>query len=477
MKQLMKNICLPITMALLCLQMNAQVNLTNTGTLYLTGGSDILFVNGGLSNTSTAAFTNNGNIYVAQALNNDQAAMAIGTGTLYLNGTASQSVTGSQPYKAYNLNTNNTGGIVLNNDLSITGTHTFTAGIISSSATPNYLIYEAGSSYSGDGDTKHVSGWVQKNGSSNFTFPLGNGTVERTIGVSSLSAASVFKAKYAGATTNTSNLFTPLVVVDNNEYWNLNLTSGGTATVNMNWDNSKIAMPNFVLSAIKVANYTGGNWTQEGGSASGNVTTTGTISSATLSSFGPFTLGSTAYLLPVTFVNFNVATGNGANTLNWTTENESNIAVYAAQRSDDGAVWYTLGTVKALNNSGTSEYSFSDTKSIGALAYYRIQSIGIDGQKGYTKVITVSNHLPGANYFSVNNPATGSINIVAGSRFNGAYAYRLTTLSGQLLQQGNININSGGAYQIPLSRKVPAGLYLFSIQNSQFQHIQKLVVQ
>ena len=123
----------------------AQVNMQNTGTLYISGSPDILYINGSLTNTSAASLTNNGSLYVLQNLANDQAAMAAGTGTLYLNGTATQTVSGAQLFKTNNLVTNNTAGFTLNNDLSVSGVHTFTAGVITTSATPNYLMYEAGS--------------------------------------------------------------------------------------------------------------------------------------------------------------------------------------------------------------------------------------------------------------------------------------------------------------------------------------------
>ena len=165
----------------------AQVDLQNSGTLYVSSATDILYINGNFVNTSAASLTNKGKFYVTQNLTNDQASMLAGTGTLYLNGSSAQAVNGSQPFKTYNLNTNNSAGITLNNNLSVSNAHTFSAGIITSSATPNYLIYESGSSYSGDGDAAHVHGWVKKIGSTNFIFPVGTGVVERKISLTGLS--------------------------------------------------------------------------------------------------------------------------------------------------------------------------------------------------------------------------------------------------------------------------------------------------
>ncbi|MBS1565685.1 MAG: hypothetical protein JST39_14950, partial [Bacteroidetes bacterium] len=185
----MKKIIFPYLAVLAILPggLQAQSTVQNNGTLYISGASDILYITGGLTNASGAALTNNGNLYVQQTLTNGQTSMPIGTGTLYLNGTLAQSVAGTQPFRTFNFVSNNSAGITLNNDLSISGTHTFTAGLIASSATPNYLVYEAGSSYTGDGDAQHVTGWVRKNGATAFVFPVGNNSVERVIGLTGLS--------------------------------------------------------------------------------------------------------------------------------------------------------------------------------------------------------------------------------------------------------------------------------------------------
>src|SRR4051794_17412357 len=100
---------------------SAQADLQNNGTLAITSTSDILYINGAFTNAATAAFTNNGNLYVRQTLSNAQGSMVVGTGTLYLSGSAAQSVAGTQPFKTFNLVTDNVSGITLNNDLSVSG--------------------------------------------------------------------------------------------------------------------------------------------------------------------------------------------------------------------------------------------------------------------------------------------------------------------------------------------------------------------
>jgi hypothetical protein len=456
--------------------LQAQTDLQNTGTLYLSGSSDILYISGSFANSSASALTNNGNLYVLQNLANDQASITVGTGTLYFNGSALQTVSGAQVFKTFNLVTNNTGGFLLNNDLSVTGVHTFTAGVINSSATPNYLMYEAGSSYSGDGDSKHVKGWVRKTGTTAFTFPVGNGTVERTIAVSSLSVSSVFNTNYGGATTNPSNVAAPLVTVDVNEYWNLNKVSGGSAIVNMNWDNSKIPMRPFVLADIRVANYISSNWTQEGGSATGNVATTGAISSNSIASFGPFTFGSITFALPVTLAQLSAYNNNGKAVVDWTTTDEINVGFYDVQRSDDGISFYSIGNVAARNQQGLQQYELADTKALGAVTYYRLSSVDEDGKTKLSQVITVNNGNLLDKYITVANPAHGSLRINV-QHMNGEFAYSISTVSGQTIQNGTMQVSASGVHEIQLSSSIKMGIYVLEIQKAGYNFSQKVIIQ
>ena len=474
----MKNILFFGTVAVLLSAgtVKAQVNLQNTGTLYITGSPDILYVNGSFTNASTGALTNNGNLYVLQNLVNDQASMAIGTGTLFFNGTATQTFSGAQLFKTFNLVTNNTTGITLNNDLSVSGAHTFTAGVVTTSATPNYLMYEAGSSYSGDGDSKHVKGWVRKTGTTAFTFPLGNGTVERTIGTSSLSGASVFNAQYAGATTNTTNIASPLVTVDRYEYWVVNKVSGGTAKIDMNWNNSKITMPPYTLADIRVANYITGNWTQVGGTATGNVTTTGNISSNALASFGSFVLGSVSLALPVNLVQFSAYKNNENAVVNWTTTDEINVSHYEIQRSDDGLQFYVAGNVAANNLAVLQQYSFTDPKLLNEVTYYRLRSVDLDGSFKLSKIVTVRNSDAADKYMAIANPARSSIYVTT-KNISGVFEYRINTLGGQTVQQGLLNIATAGTARIDLSPAVQNGLYILQVQKNGFNFTQKVWIE
>ena len=453
----------------------AQVDLQNTGILFISGSSDILYINGSFTNISSGDFTNNGQLHLTQNLINGQASMSVGTGTLYLLGSTLQNINGLQPFKTFNVNTNNTAGILLNNNLSVSGLHTYTAGIVSSSSTPNYLVYEAGSGYTGDNDSRHVSGWVTKNGTTAFSFPVGDGTVERKIAISNLSGSSVFNTHYAGTTTNTANVAFPLFTVDANEYWLVNKVSGGSANVDMNWDDTKINMPNYGIPDIRVANYISGNWTQVGGTATGSTTATGSISSNVISSFGAFTFGSVSFVLPLNLLSFSATKNVGDVQLKWYASDEVNVAYHEPQRSEDGVAFTAIGKVDAINHQGVSAYDFVDKKALTGITYYRLRSVDLDGKSTLSRIVSVSPEDRLATELAIVNPA---IKVIHGFTHNlvGSYQYRLNTLSGQRVQQGHVLINSAGL-DIPVTAVVKKGVYLLQIYKPGFSVVRKVYIQ
>ena len=472
----MKRAALSILSLLICVFTNAQQALTNSGNLQIHPGASVRSF-GNFTNNSSAALTNNGSLYIVGNLTNDQASMSTGTGTLYLNGSSAQSVGGVQPFKTYNLVSNNSSGITINADLSVSGAHTFTSGLITTSATPNYLIYEAGSSYSGSADSRHVNGWVKKIGNTNFTFPVGDASYERAITISNLSASSEFNCRYYTPTSNTYNLASPLVQVKSNEYWQLNRVSGGTAQVTLNWNHSKVAMDNILITDILSSLYTGGNWTSTGGSASGNVTTTGTITSNATGTFGPFTLGYKSFPVPLKLLSFTGIRRLGVSYLKWVTENEYNVDHFDLQRSYDGVSFNSIGNVAGRNTSYRQEYNFEDRSPLQGIAYYRLRSVDIDGQFSYSRIVAVSENDMQTGAFVVLNPVRNGITVLNRTSRSGLFDYNLYTNAGQLIMNGRVNMESNGGALLPLPAAIAAGIYLLDIHDNEIQFRQKILVQ
>lgn len=452
----------------------AQVSVQNNGILYVSTSADIFHVNGSFTNASGAALTNNGMLYISQNLSNSQSSMAVGTGTLVLNGSSLQTVSGTQTFKTYNLVTDNAAGFQLNNNLSASGVHAYTTGMISTSATPNYMIYEAGSSYSGSSDAQHVNGWVKKFGNTAFVFPVGNASYLRPVALSNLSVSGEFNARYnINPTPNRTSLNTPLVLVDTFEYWTINRVSGGSAQVTMNWDQSKVPFPNVTLGGIRAASFSG-LWNNLGGAGIGVVATSGTVTSNSTSIFNTnFAIGSTSWVLPLKIISFSASRSNGSTKINYTIGNETNIDHYMLERSDDGIRFYTINTHAAFNRNGTEFYSYNDNAALKGTAYYRLKVIEFSNQVSYSAVVSLSDH--SNDLYVVKNPIDESIEIYAGTTATGTYNYSITAVNGQLMQTGILDIKQPGTYSIKLQSLFAAGSYVLVLQNKDTR-FQKMII-
>lgn len=447
----------------------AQTDVQNTGVLYVGAAIDTVFIGGSFTNAGTASLTNNTVLNIKQHVSNSQAGMSAGAGTLYLNGTAAQNIGGSQVFKTYHLKTNNAAGITLNNDLSVSGAHTFINGLINTAATPNYMIYEAGASYSGDNDNNHINGWVKKLGNTNFVFPVGNSQYERSIALSSLGAVSEFAVKHTKAITpGYTSLYGTLVLVDTSEYWTINRIGGSSAVVTLNWDDAKIRVPHVMITAVKAAYWDGTFWKSIGGTATGATNATGSVSSSSTSAFNTnFTIGSTALVLPLQLISFTAQRSNAVNEINWTVANESGIKNYQLQRSDDGVNFYTITTKDAYNNPiTTAAYAYRDAAFMNTKIYYRLQYNEAGGAIKYSGIVSISAAQDGSrDFYVVNNPVNNKIDLYAAAGYKGKYVYTLAATSGQVLQTGTVDITAAGIYSIPLRNILASGIYILSMQD------------
>ena len=467
---LLQILCLSIVLA------NGQTNLTNTGILKLSSSGDTLYVTAKFANSSTASFTNNGQLYVLGNVDNNQASMTAGTGTLYLNGNNAQTLSGTQSFKTYNFISNNSAGIILDNDLSVTGTHTFSSGVITTSSTPNYLIYESGSSYSGSGDTRHVNGWIKKIGSTDFIFPVGNGTYQRPVALENLSAVSEFNAKFQEPTPNNNQLQLPLKALDVYEYWEINKISGGTASVHLNWDNAKITFPCFVLGDIAASYFDGSYWTDQGGTATGNPGTTGDVTSNTVSSFGNFAIGSRSFPLPLNFLSFTAQRKENYTNLKWITSEETNTAHFEIERSGNGIQFIKLASMPTMNRFTTQEYTYKDFFSFSGVIYYRIRCVDRDGKSKFSKIVPVYESSWLQKNLMVLNPATDEIIILSRQDDKEPSAYILFNEAGSTIAKGKIQLKGGMANTIRLSFKPARGVYILKLYNAGQEFVQKLVI-
>lgn len=471
----MKTKFLQLILLAASLQGAAQKAATVFGNLQIYNGASVTAV-GDFSVTSTGNFINNGTLYAKANVNNSQASIVAGTGTLYLNGTTQQTIGGAAPFKTANLTTANSAGVLLNTDLSVSGVHTFTSGQIITAPSPAYLIYESGASYSGDNDARHVIGWVKKNGSADFIFPVGNAAAERTIQLSNLSTSSSFAVSYSRTTPNRTQLTAPLAAIDSSEYWSVNKISGGTATVVMNWDNTKVPFFNCNLADVRVAGYDGANWNSQGSGASGNVATTGSITSNVLSSFNLFTFGAT-FVLPLRLLNFNARRLPNYTAVSWEVTEEKDIAAYVVERSTNRLRYEEINRMTSRNSSNDERYTYADFTAPKSDAYYRLKWINADGSFAFSPVVKISGVTENDALVLQSNPVKDKLVLLSSSQLSGTFHYSIFSTSAQVVQSGSLKIEANGKSVLPLASSVAPGVYTLNLSDASHNFAIKFVVQ
>ncbi|AMR27687.1 hypothetical protein A0257_11650 [Hymenobacter psoromatis] len=95
--------------------------------------------------------------------------------------------------------------------------------------------------------------------------------------------------------------------------------------------------------------------------------------------------------------------------LAWSTATEKSSARFEAERSTDGAAFTHLATVAAAGTGTVAHsYSFIDGQLPGAVLYYRLRQVDIDGSATYSPVRTVRLALGSGNLVLFPNPASAN---------------------------------------------------------------------
>ncbi len=359
-------------------------------------------------------------------------------GDIVFNGSLVQTVAGSQPVVAGDVVMNNAAGVKLVTPLRVVGTMTFTDGIITADSASAPLVFTSTGFVSGTPtDRSHVDGYVQKLGTGAFTFPVGDTAKYQPVGVDLSSNASGITTRYysgnAGAGTYSTNgsSSTPLLFVNRQEYWNITPASTAAGTVTINFD-SYHNIGIMSTADLRVAHLSGGEWLNEGGTASGSPSS-GSITSNSVSSWSPFTLGSISMSspLPVKLLTFTGRVDGTVNRLEWLTAEEENGTSFVLERAGDDAVFSALGTVPGKGgNSG--EYAFNDENPSSPLAYYRLRIVEPNGEVSYSQTVMLRRGNAQASQLSLYpNPATDKLTIATTSAAMHGTAARILDVQGR----------------------------------------------
>jgi hypothetical protein len=171
---------------------------------------------------------------------------------------------------------------------------------------------------------------------------------------------------------------------------------------------------------------------------------------------------------------------NGTQVLiNWEVTNDKNVTNYIIERSDNGANFFTAGTVgNKPGNGDISKYSFSDASpDKEGTIFYRIKALDAAGQKMFSKVITATTLL-GEGALDLNPvPADGYsiIRWVSGTKSN--LTVTLFNVAGHAVMSRQYQLKSG-ANELRLTNLeiLPAGVYVIQAVDGVRYRNGKLVI-
>ncbi len=315
-------------------------------------------------------------------------------------------------FEFVNLTVNKSGGnVVLASAVEMDGALTLTSGDIDASAFD--LTLSTNATASAGSDASHVIGTMVKTTAaiSKFTFPLGDGTYYKSIAITpSTGTSNVWTAQYNNTAhptpgdqtsglddsgTNGTTTSGDIDHISTYEWWDLdNGGSSETAIIEMAWVSQNAVS---VYADLRIAHFDGTDWDKIPNNAPSGDNTAGTLtSSSAVSSFSPFTLGSSSStnVLPIELVSFTGEKKDNRNILNWTTASEINNAYFTVEKSYNGIDFEWVGTQEGSSPSTQIiNYSLSDYNILETLNYYRLKQTDFDGKFEYSKTISIDNRV------------------------------------------------------------------------------------
>lgn len=336
------------------------------------------------------------------------------TTTLEITGTSQQQITGTftTGNELGSLLMNNNSGLKLNNDVEVTGTLTFTDGVITTSrptiANPistagTELFLSTSATTTGSSDNSYVSGMITKKSlgtSSNFTFPVGHAGFLAPIQVSNPTVVTNWTVFYLYS--NPQNLsnninFGANRTISELEYWVVNGT--GSATIAITYgEQSGVANPlGLSISRLKDDNTSGtftnaDEWTNLDVNNSSTDKYLGTLTTTQQQPFSTtiFTVGEQqSGALPIELTSFQCVEQPEGLLLQWETATETENYGFTLLRSQvlenvvNDTSWVELDFIKgAGTTTEIQNYELLDRYAEVAGTYaYKLKQIDFNGKE------------------------------------------------------------------------------------------------
>ena len=314
------------------------------------------------------------------------------------------------------LTINNSNGVSLGGNATVSGTLTLTAGklTIPSSTTLTLGTTTTDITLNTGGSTNYIvctdtTAKIQRYINANattYTFPMGDASSYNPM---TLNFASGVSGTDKYVTTSVKNTVAPGFVMANfsnyiKRYWliygSTNFT-GVNYTITYKYNNSDVQVLNTEHTLIPVKR-SGATWykpSQAVNITNGTVQGSGTIDTTNnictwsgLTSFSfDMAAGDEASALPIHLLYFKAKPESGKVRLDWSTASETNNDYFTVERSKSGSDFSPVLTVPGAGTSTTTLYYFGyDKQPYSGISYYRLKQTDFDGKFEYSEIESVN---------------------------------------------------------------------------------------
>jgi fibronectin-binding autotransporter adhesin len=479
----------PMTMNSRTTYNNLSIQSGSVGTVTMANSNLVLNGNLTIPVGVTLNNANNNSISIAGNWSND-GTYTQGTGTVTVNGTAAQSMSGNNTFTGLVIN-KPTQNLTLSGSgsTSVTGNLTLTLGHIIASSTNSLQLGNA--TLTGGSASSFIAGPMCKNILAGVTFAAPLGSVSATTSpseryrpatISNTNGTNGWCFEYfganptSGAFNNQSLNFPTLGSVSMFEYWVISRPGATVADVTLEYGTGSYIPPNIgVLANLRVARWDGSQWdlppgATSNGHFSGDIFS-GTIRATGVTDFSPFAPASTDDIspLPIELLSFTGRIIKEGVELQWKTASETNNDFFTVEKMFGNEKFGAIGTVKGAGNSTTVQaYKLLDSKPYQGLAYYRLKQTDFDGAFKYSNIISIdySNGEMAVSIYP--NPSFGEeITVeVSGIKDVQSMPISLYDQVGKKYSSGNIDVDSSGYGSKNFSvQELSNGIYTIKVGN------------
>jgi len=178
-------------------------------------------------------------------------------------------------------------------------------------------------------------------------------------------------------------------------------------------------------------------------------------------------------VIPLTLLSFDGRIDQGMAALEWRTANEFNVARFEVQRSLDGRIFESIGSLPALNESVTRLYRYTDSQFAllaGGPVYYRLRMVDQNGAVKYSRMVMLRNQAGKLFAEIFPNPVKNNLFVRIQTPLQTRYSLQLFDATGKRLLLHEFNAMPG-RNTMPLQvGGLPQGFYLIRLQDAEGRH-------